>query len=135
MYLPIGDRLKKLRTEANLSRIKLAELAGISCKTIINIENNKYSPTRKTALKLINILNVPTATLTVNATDFFSLDIRTQFTVLRLSLCLSQKEFANLCNFDSSTIRDWELGKRELNVVNKMFVSKILTFCNGKSNW
>ena len=130
MYLPIGERLKKLRKEAKISRFRLAELAGISCKTIINIENNKYPPTRKTSLKLIKVLNVPPATLTVNATDFFSLDIRT-LKVLRLSLCLSQKEFASLCNLDSSTIRDWELGNREMNTTNKMFLSKILTFYQG----
>lgn len=42
--MPFGERLKQKRLEANLSQQKLAEIVGISARSIQNYENNKRYP-------------------------------------------------------------------------------------------
>jgi putative transcriptional regulator len=39
----IGDKLKKLRSNEKISQAKLADLAGLSRRTIINIEKGKMT--------------------------------------------------------------------------------------------
>lgn len=126
MGLAIGDRLRKLRNDASLSIKNLSRLSGVCCNTIINIEYNKYQPTIKTALKLTTVLGAPISALTVSTEEFSSKDPRIQMKVLRLSLGLTQIEFSDLCGIDPSTIRDWELAKREISNINRKFISELL---------
>ena len=101
-------------------------LAGVNCKTITGIEHNRYMPSLKTALKLSKVFNVSPAVFLVKTEEFFSQDTRTHFKTLRFMLGLKQKEFAELCGVDPSTIRDWELGKRELSRQYKYYIEGIL---------
>lgn len=54
----VGDRLKKLRTERNLSQRALAELAGISANSISLIERQEISPSVATLTNLATALKV-----------------------------------------------------------------------------
>ena len=50
--LKLQNRLKKARTEKNLSQSQLAELVGVSRNTISSIETGQFNPTAKLALIL-----------------------------------------------------------------------------------
>lgn len=63
----LHNRLRELRAERNLTQAALAELVGVSRKTINTIENEVFVPSTLLALKLARALG-----LTVE--DLFSLD-------------------------------------------------------------
>ncbi len=46
------NRLKELRVEQNLTQEELARALGVTRQTIIAVENNKYDPTLRLALKI-----------------------------------------------------------------------------------
>lgn len=50
--LILKNNLKEIRTNANLSQSKLAELVGVSRNTISSIETGQFNPTAKLALLL-----------------------------------------------------------------------------------
>ena len=50
--LHLKNRLKKARTQANLSQAQLAEMVGVSRNTISSIETGQFNPTAKLALIL-----------------------------------------------------------------------------------
>ena len=50
--LILHNRLKEARVEKSLSQAQLAELVGVSRKTISSIETGQFNPTAKLALIL-----------------------------------------------------------------------------------
>ena len=48
----LGNRLKEARSEAGLTQAELAELVGVSRKTINTVENGVFVPSTLLALKL-----------------------------------------------------------------------------------
>lgn len=48
----IGDRLKALRLERDLTYDEVGNLAGIAASTVFRIENNRSRPTERTLYKL-----------------------------------------------------------------------------------
>jgi DNA-binding XRE family transcriptional regulator len=60
----IGERLKEARTRKLLTQEELAELAGVSPSTVVNIERNNAEPHFRTIRKLAKALDVdPTSLL------------------------------------------------------------------------
>ena len=59
----LGNRLKDLRAEAGLTQAELAELVGVSRKTINTVENCVFIPSTVLALKLARALKVKTEDL------------------------------------------------------------------------
>ena len=60
----LGERVKNLRKEEGLTQEKLAELADIEPKTIIEIENaRRKNPTLKTLNKIAKALNTTSISL------------------------------------------------------------------------
>ena len=57
-YKKIGERLKRIRRENNLTQEKLAEMAEVDPKSVIEIENGKRNLTIKTLSKLASALKV-----------------------------------------------------------------------------
>ena len=55
----IINTLKVERARHNLTQEQLAELAGVTRKTINTVEKGKYIPSTYLALKLAKILQVP----------------------------------------------------------------------------
>ncbi len=49
---PLGVRLKDIRTKAGLTQAELADLVGVSRKTINTVENGVFVPSTLLALKL-----------------------------------------------------------------------------------
>jgi putative transcriptional regulator len=54
----LGVRLKDVRTEAGLTQAELADLVGVSRKTINTVENGVFIPSTLLALKLAAALGV-----------------------------------------------------------------------------
>lgn len=50
--LVLKNRLKEVRSEKNLSQMRLASMVGVSRNTISSIETGQFTPTAKLALVL-----------------------------------------------------------------------------------
>ena len=59
----LADRLFDLRSEADLSQARLAEIAGVDRKTINRIENGHFSPALDTIVRLSVALGITPSTL------------------------------------------------------------------------
>lgn len=57
VVINIGDKVKRLRKENNLSIQKLAKRAGVSAAGIYKIESNEMIPTITTLMKIANALD------------------------------------------------------------------------------
>jgi putative transcriptional regulator len=66
----LRNRLRELRAERDLTQAALAEMVGVSRKTINTIENGVFVPSTLLALKLARALGLPVEAL-------FSLDDQT----------------------------------------------------------
>lgn len=55
----LANRLRALRTERDLTQAALAELVGVSRKTINTVENGVFVPSTTLALKLARALGRP----------------------------------------------------------------------------
>lgn len=55
----LGNRLHDLRTERGLTQAALAELVGVSRKTINTVENGVFIPSTLLALRLARALGCP----------------------------------------------------------------------------
>ncbi len=53
----LGTKLREARTEAGLTQAQLAEVIGVSRKTINTVENGVFTPSTTLALKLARALN------------------------------------------------------------------------------
>jgi transcriptional regulator with XRE-family HTH domain len=54
----IGEQLKQVRTRRLLTQEELAEKAGVSAATVVNIERNNQEPQFRTIRKLARALDV-----------------------------------------------------------------------------
>lgn len=54
----LAERLANARITIGLSQLQLAEMAGIDRKTVNRIENNHFSPSIDTFLRLCHVLRV-----------------------------------------------------------------------------
>lgn len=55
----LGNRLRDLRGARSLTQGQLAELVGVSRKTVNTVENGVFVPSTTLALKLARALTVP----------------------------------------------------------------------------
>ena len=54
----LRNRLREVRAERNLTQAQLAELAGVSRKTINTVENEVFIPSTLLSLKLAKVLGL-----------------------------------------------------------------------------
>jgi transcriptional regulator with XRE-family HTH domain len=54
----VGERLKALRTKRLLTQEELAEKAGVSAATVVNVERNNQEPHFRTIRKLAKALDI-----------------------------------------------------------------------------
>ena len=59
----LGNRLKERRGELGLTQAELAELCGVTRKTVNTVENCVFIPSTVLALKLSKALSEPVETL------------------------------------------------------------------------
>jgi len=65
----LANRLRDLRAERELTQAQLAELVGVSRKTVNTVENGVFVPSTLLALKLARALKVPVEELFWLAVD------------------------------------------------------------------
>ena len=71
----IGDRVKKIRKEKNMSMSELAEKAGVAKSYLSSLERNLQSnPSIQFLEKIANVLGIPVDTLLYDAPDQNTLD-------------------------------------------------------------
>ncbi len=54
----VGEKLKEIRTRRLLTQEELAEKAGVSAATVVNVERNNQEPHFRTIRKLAKALDV-----------------------------------------------------------------------------
>jgi transcriptional regulator with XRE-family HTH domain len=54
----IGEKLKEIRTKRLLTQEELAEKAGVSAATVVNVERNNQEPHFRTIRKLAKALDI-----------------------------------------------------------------------------
>ena len=59
MHDALGNRLREHRAWLNLTQAELAELVGVSRKTINTVENGVFIPSTVLALRLARTLELP----------------------------------------------------------------------------
>ena len=116
--------LRKLRTEKGLSMNKLANLVGISCCVIGNIENKQYKSSDETMKKLADYFGVK------NSLDL----IKSADEVMKTKKCLNQRCLLNkncFCQSDrviegaycqSESLVSNSVKKIKYNLTNVLFV-------------
>ncbi len=62
-YKKVGERIKRLRKEKDMTQEKLAELTKIEARSIVDIESGKRNPTLKTLTKIARALEIELAQL------------------------------------------------------------------------
>ena len=55
----LGNGLKERRSELGLTQAELAELVGVTRKTVNTVENGVFTPSTLLALKLASALGLP----------------------------------------------------------------------------
>ena len=61
MYVPeMGERIRQLRCQRNLSQIELARQLGVSKSVVSSYENNVHFPPYDVLLKIARLFNVST---------------------------------------------------------------------------
>ena len=54
----VGEKLKEIRTRRLLTQEELAEKAGVSAATVVNVERNNQEPHFRTIRKLAKALDI-----------------------------------------------------------------------------
>lgn len=67
--MPVGDRLKEIRTRCGITMAALADKTGLSKALISQVENDKASPSLATLERLAEGLGVPAAYLLLKPED------------------------------------------------------------------
>ena len=65
----LNNRLKERRAELGLTQAELAEMVGVTRKTVNTIENQVFVPSAILALKLARALKMPVEELFAISTD------------------------------------------------------------------
>ena len=65
----LNNRLKERRAELGLTQAELAEMVGVTRKTVNTIENQVFVPSTILALKLARALKMPVEELFAISTD------------------------------------------------------------------
>ena len=74
-----GDKLKKLRTDANMSQQELADLLGITRRSIVYYETaERYPKKREIITGIAKVFNVPTDYL-IGDSDSFIMDAQQMY--------------------------------------------------------
>ena len=105
----LGDKVKMLRKEMEITQQKLAEVIGVSQSTIGMIEGNNQGASNDTLIKLANALNTTVDFLLSD--DIKEIDINNKITVAEI---------------EDDDIRRIERARKKMDPKNKEKMMKIL---------
>ncbi|WHH58444.1 helix-turn-helix domain-containing protein [Petroclostridium sp. X23] len=61
--MKLGEKIKKIRKEKNLTLKDISNLVGISISYLSDVENNRKNPSVESLTKISTALNIPTSVL------------------------------------------------------------------------
>lgn len=105
-----GEKLKELRDERNMLQSEMAELLGVSRKTIIEYENGNCKPIRKNLIKYAQILEVPV--MNICCDDRYNICLLKCLTSLHLEVLEWMLKEEKL--FHQTPSAKWNLLKKEV---------------------
>ncbi|AGF54523.1 MULTISPECIES: helix-turn-helix domain-containing protein [Clostridium] len=106
----LGDKVKFLRKQMNITQQKLAETIGVSQSTIGMIEGNKQGASNDTLIKLANVLNTTVDYLLGNSVE---------------EITSTTSDDENEMNYDND-IRRIERARKKMDAKNKEKMMQIL---------
>lgn len=127
----LGDKIKELRKDKNLTQIQLSEKLGIAQSTLGMIESNRRPAGRKTLLKLAEFFNVTIDYLLSEDTTLINNDISLsilgdKIKKLRKEMGMTQQELAKSINVSRSTIGMIEANKQGTSNETLLKLAKVL---------
>ncbi|SHK79040.1 helix-turn-helix transcriptional regulator [Desulforamulus aeronauticus] len=127
MSLTIGERLRLLLTETNTFIYELSKISGLAKETISSLMRDRWIPRVPTALKLSKIFCVSPGVFLITPDSYRNNDLRIRFRNLRHLLGLKQNEFAQLCEIDPASIRDWETCTTQLSNKSRYYIEAVFS--------
>ena len=114
LSMPPGQRLRFLRDSMGLSNKELARRSGVSSTTITNAEKGRLTLRVPTAAKLARFLGISPGFLLIDNGVSGKGELAEMLRNVRYMLGMTQAEFADIIGVNATSVRDWELGEREL---------------------
>lgn len=113
----IPDRLRFCRHRLGLMQKEVAEVAGISRSTYINLETGNHNSFDKTvADKLAALFDIPVCDLLDDYNRFMALGQGKLIREYRESMKLGKKPFARLLGVSTNLIRAWEGETKQISL-------------------
>lgn len=118
--IPVGETIKRLRTEKGITQEELADLVGVRRTTVASWECDARVPQIETARKLANLFGVP---LTVIVPEEPQGQKQIAGANQRIVFCenlnrymrqrgVTQADIVSELGFSASTVSDWTTGKK-----------------------
>ena len=127
----IGERIKLLRKELNMTQQKFAEGIHIKRNTIATYESNRNEPIDAVVSLICMQYNVNERWLRNGNGEMFN-TLSARLKTLRNTLSLTQQEFADRLNVPRNTIGGYEVGKSN---PSDAAVNNICITFNINENW
>lgn len=109
----IGNNLKAVRKQGNLTQLELSELLGLKRVTIATYENDKATPSLEVLLKYSSLFNIPIDSL-VSDVGIHSIENKESYIIgdnlclIRKRYGLSQSKLGEALNISRNTIATYE---------------------------
>ena len=107
-----GQRIQQARKKAGLSQKQLGEKLGLSASMIGQWENDLRNPKFDTLRRIAAALNTPIHNLIPNERGDY-VTIGEKIRQVRIGLGMTQEQLAEKCGVATTTIRQYESGRRE----------------------
>lgn len=114
LSMPPGQRLRFLRESMGLSNKELARRSGVSSTTITNAEKGRLTLRVPTAVKLARVMGISPGFLLIDNGLSDNEKLAERLRNVRYMLGMTQADFADMIGVNATSVRDWELGEREL---------------------
>lgn len=126
--LNLGDKLRALREERELTLKEMGEKTGLSLTYLSEIERGAVCPSVDTLRQLANFFDIPVSMLVKNDGPG-SLPSKLQY--VRKLKNISQKQLANMAGISPGLVAQLELGKvnASLKTVNKLAEALNVSVC------
>ncbi|MGL5153119.1 MAG: helix-turn-helix domain-containing protein [Clostridium sp.] len=122
-HLSLGERIKTIRKNKNISQKEMSKLLGIPYSTYSNYENNNREPSVEILKTLCEVLEISNDTV-LNLTEKINntSNIGVKIAKYRKSNGLTQKQLSSLIGKSEITVRKYENGDVQppLNVIDKI---------------
>jgi len=135
--MTVGERIREVREQSNMSQIELAEKMGYKDKSSISkIESSGNKVTLKTIEKAAKALNVSPSyfmewenehSISEKGESIHESDIYKRYRQLRNLYGLRDADVARMTRITPSTFTDWKYGNSMPNTLKMVAIARVLT--------